>query len=89
MTDLSGTNRVGLVPAGSRWVSAEEVSAHLGLSKDTVYAWIATRGMPAHRVGRLWKFQVAEVDGWVKSGGAADQPRSTRPPARSPEPGIE
>jgi hypothetical protein len=21
--------------------------------------------MPAHKVGRLWKFKVSEVDGWV------------------------
>ena len=25
---------------------------------------------PAHRVGRLWKFKLAEVDAWVRSGGA-------------------
>lgn len=53
------------------WLSADEVAHHLGVSKDTVYAWIADRGMPAHKVGRLWKFQADEVDGWVRSGGAA------------------
>jgi len=26
--------------------------------------------MPAHRMGRLWKFRKEEVDEWVKSGGA-------------------
>jgi hypothetical protein len=26
--------------------------------------------LPAHRVGRLWKFKLAEVDAWVRSGGA-------------------
>ncbi|XRO74513.1 helix-turn-helix domain-containing protein [Xylanimonas sp. McL0601] len=53
------------------WVSADAVAAHLGVSKDTVYAWIADKGLPAHRVGRLWKFQTADVDGWVRAGGAA------------------
>ena len=53
------------------WLSAEEIAAHLGITKDTVYDWIAGRRMPAHRVGRLWKFQVSEIDGWVRSGGAA------------------
>lgn len=28
----------------------------------------SARGMPGHRVGRLWKFQQAEVDAWVRSG---------------------
>ena len=53
------------------WVSADEIAAHLSVSKDTVYAWINTRNMPAHKVGRLWKFQTSEVDGWVRLGGAS------------------
>lgn len=52
-------------------MSAEEIAAHLGITKDTVYDWIANKAMPAHRVGRLWKFQVSEIDEWVRSGGAA------------------
>ena len=57
-----------------RWFSVEEIAEHLGISKDTVYTWINDKGMPAHRMGRLWKFQHDEVDGWVKSGGASDKP---------------
>jgi ribosomal protein S16 len=26
--------------------------------------------MPAHRMGRLWKFKKEQVDSWVKAGGA-------------------
>lgn len=55
------------------WLSAEEIAAHLGITKDTVYDWIADKRMPAHRVGRLWKFQVSEIDEWVRSGGAAPE----------------
>ena len=54
-----------------RWLSAEEIAGHLGVSIDTIYRWIAGRGMPAHKVGRLWKFKTDEVDEWVKAGGAA------------------
>lgn len=53
------------------WISADEIASHLGVSKDTVYAWISTQNMPAHKVGRLWKFQASEVDGWVRQGGAS------------------
>ena len=53
-----------------RWLSVEEIAEHLGISKDTVYAWITKKGMPAHRVGRFWKLQRVEVDAWVRSGGA-------------------
>ncbi|TFC82142.1 helix-turn-helix domain-containing protein [Cryobacterium sp. TmT2-59] len=53
------------------WLSADQIAAHLGVTKDTVYAWIAEKGMPAHKIGRLWKFQISEVDEWVRSGGAS------------------
>jgi len=29
--------------------------------------------LPAHKIGRLWKFKITEVDDWVRSGGAGDQ----------------
>lgn len=54
------------------WLSAEQIATHLGVTKDTVYLWIAEKSMPAHRVGRLWKFQASEVDEWVRSGRAGD-----------------
>jgi excisionase family DNA binding protein len=52
------------------WVTAIDVAQHLGVAKDTVYRWIDRKGLPAHRVGLLWKFQVSEVDDWVRAGGA-------------------
>lgn len=52
------------------WVSVEEVAKHLGVVKDSIYRWIETRGLPAQRVGRLWKFKLSEVDEWVRRGGA-------------------
>ncbi|MCF7967517.1 MAG: helix-turn-helix domain-containing protein [Methylobacter tundripaludum] len=56
-----------------RWLSINEITKHLGISNDTVYKWIDKYGMPAHRMGRLWKFKKDEVDEWVKAGGAADK----------------
>ena len=56
-----------------RWLSVDEIADYLGVSKDTVYTWINAKGMPAHRVGRLWKFKREEVDEWVRSGGATQR----------------
>lgn len=55
------------------WVSVEEVAKHLGVAKDSVYRWIESRSLPAHRIGRLWKFKLSEVDEWVRTEGAADE----------------
>jgi excisionase family DNA binding protein len=52
------------------WVSLEEIAKHLGVSQDTVHRWIRKRGMPAHKVGGLWKFKVSVVDRWVQDGKA-------------------
>jgi excisionase family DNA binding protein len=56
-----------------RWMSVEEIAGYLGVSKDTIYGWITKRDMPAHKVGRLWKFKSDEVDSWVRAGKAADE----------------
>lgn len=55
-----------------RWLSVEEIATYLGIKRDTVYRWISENRMPAHRMGRLWKFRKEDVDEWVKSGGAGD-----------------
>ncbi len=52
------------------WVSVGEVAAHLDVAKDSVYRWIETKGLPARKLGRLWKFKLSEVDEWVKACGA-------------------
>lgn len=57
-----------------RWLSVDEIAEYLGVSKDTVYTWISNKGLPAHRVGRFWKFKRAEVDEWVHSGNSSDGP---------------
>ena len=31
------------------WLSADDIAAHLGITKDTVYTWIAEKAMPTLR----------------------------------------
>lgn len=54
-----------------KWVGIEEVAQHLDVNKDTIRNWIKKTNIPAHRVGRQWKFKLSEVDEWVKSGKSA------------------
>lgn len=53
------------------WISLEEASIYLGVSKDTVRNWIRKTDIPAHKIGKAWKFKRAELDEWVKSGRSA------------------
>ncbi|GAB55032.1 phage transcriptional regulator, AlpA [Glaciecola punicea ACAM 611] len=61
-----------MVEIEDRWLSITDICKHLGISSDTVYKWIEKKGMPAHKIGRLWKFKKDEVDDWVRSGQASD-----------------
>lgn len=53
-----------------RWVTVDDVAAHLGVTRDSVYRWMSSKGLPAHQLGRRWRFRLTEVDEWVRSGKA-------------------
>jgi excisionase family DNA binding protein len=64
-------------PTGSNervepWASIDEAAAHLGVRKDSVYRWIESRGLPARKIGKLWKLKLSEVDAWVNAAGASE-----------------
>jgi len=59
----------------NRWLSVEQVAEYLSISKESVYRWLEKGSVPAHRVGKLWRFQSDEIDEWVKAGGAASRPK--------------
>ncbi|OGT38288.1 MAG: excisionase [Gammaproteobacteria bacterium RIFCSPHIGHO2_12_FULL_38_14] len=55
------------------WLSVEEIADHLKISKETVYRWLEKGKIPAHRVGKQWRFKPSEVDEWVRSGSASEE----------------
>lgn len=59
-----------LNPATEQWVSVEQIAQHLNVKTFTIYKWLERKDMPAHKVGRLWRFKISEVDQWVFSGKA-------------------
>ena len=60
------------------WVSVEQIAEHLGVTRDSIYRWIDRKGLPANRVGRLWKFKASDVDDWVRAGGAVEDANTVR-----------
>ena len=55
------------------WIGINEAAEYLGVTKETVRNWIKKQnGIPAQKIGKLWKFKRSELDAWVKSGQSAD-----------------
>lgn len=48
------------------WASVEDVAKHLGVGMDSVYRRLDARNMPTHKIGRLWKRKLSEVDEEVR-----------------------
>ena len=44
-----------------RWIFLQEVCYYLGVKRHTVIRWIEQRGMPASKVGKLWRFKTADI----------------------------
>ena len=54
------------------YVSLEEAAKYLDIKPVTLRGWIKNKDdIPAHKIGRLWKFKCSELDEWVKSGKSA------------------
>ena len=55
------------------WIGINEAAEYLGVTKETIRNCIKKQnGIPAQKIGKLWKFKRSELDSWVKSGKSAD-----------------
>jgi PAS domain S-box-containing protein/excisionase family DNA binding protein len=50
-----------------RWMSVGEVADYMGVKRDTIYKWLRNKDLPAHKVGKLWRFRKSELEEWVGS----------------------
>ncbi len=54
------------------YISLEEAANYLNIKSVTLRKWIKqNKDLPAHQIGRLWKFKRSELDEWVQSGKSA------------------
>jgi excisionase family DNA binding protein len=51
-----------------RYLSLSQIASYLGIGRQTAYLWAEKGQMPAHKLGRIWRFDREEIDGWVKDG---------------------
>jgi len=54
------------------YISIDDAAEYLGIKTVTLRNWIKKdEHLPAHKIGKLWKFKRSELDAWVKSGKSA------------------
>ena len=55
------------------YISIDDAAAYLGIKTVTLRNSIKKKpDIPAHRVGKLWKFKRSELDEWIASGKSAE-----------------
>ena len=58
--------------ADEKYISLEDAAEYLNIQPVTLRKWIKQKkDLPAHQIGRLWKFKCSELDAWVNSGKSA------------------
>ena len=55
------------------WLTLEEAAKHLKIGKSSLYQLAREGGIPAHKYGRVWRFDQEELDGWMKQGRSASE----------------
>ena len=51
------------------YISLEDAAEYLDIKPVTLRKWIRNKkDLPAHQIGKLWKFKRSELDEWVNSG---------------------
>ena len=54
------------------YIGLEQAAEYLNIKPVTLRKWIRNQDdIPAHQIGKLWKFKKAELDEWVNSGKSA------------------
>ena len=48
------------------WLTVKQIAEHLQLSEAKVYAMARSGEIPAKKIGSQWRFDVVEVDDWVR-----------------------
>ena len=50
-----------------RLIEIDELSAMLGVSKNTLYDWCAVKKIPHIKLGKFLRFNAAEIESWLQA----------------------
>ena len=49
-----------------RFLNTKELAEFLGVSTGTIYSWVNQKKIKYHKFGRLVKFDLKEIDQWIR-----------------------
>ena len=49
-----------------RFINKEELAQYLGISVNTIRSWVWMRQIPYVKLGKLVKFDLQEMENWLK-----------------------
>ena len=53
------------------FISIEDAAKYLNIKPVTLRKWVKDGKVPAHQIGKQWKFKISELDAWINSGESA------------------
>jgi excisionase family DNA binding protein len=51
------------------YMTIEEVAAYLRLAEQTIRRWVLNREMPYHKIRKVIRFQLSEIEKWIDGSG--------------------
>jgi excisionase family DNA binding protein len=48
-----------------RYISIQELSEYIGITKGTLYVWVCYKRIPYVKIGKRVKFDLKEIDDWI------------------------
>ena len=51
----------------SQWITLETAAGYIHVGRSTLYRMARAGEVPAHKIGRSWRFSLPELDDWIRS----------------------
>ncbi|MDR0444082.1 MAG: helix-turn-helix domain-containing protein [Treponema sp.] len=51
------------------YLTIEDLAGYLKLAEQTIRRWVLNREVPYHKIRKLIRFRVSEIEKWIDDGG--------------------
>lgn len=60
----------------NRILTVSELAEHLSVHRITIYRLLKSGALPGFKIGRVWRFDLDEIGGWMAAGKSAEAMRA-------------